>query len=268
MTIFNTTITFSLPDDPSADRLNLYEASSKEGSYALKVGTAYAYGITSFYATELDDSKWYKIQFVNLSDNTVGPFSEPVFGGTYVAAAPFLAVSSFTDGAHYATAQDVYDYANLTPEDISTNRVSNALRRARAVIDFRTSEMGFERFNDYDDDTARRKYNASLRILKEAEINIALGNLYQNLSDDRIIENMRENASAKVGSISIGDTTIGGDDLADRNESILFLATLSSRYFAQGEILLSSLDTNSVKLVGYDLAVRVPKFRYPFNGWV
>ena len=268
MAIFSTTITFSLPDDPASNRLNLYEGVSKDGTYSVKTSTAYEYGITSFFATELDDSKWYKIQFQNLNDNTVGPLSEPVFAGTYVAAAPFLAVNSTTDGANYATVQDVYDYANLTPEDISTSRVSAALRRARATIDFRTAEMDFQRFNDYDSDTARRKYNASLRIIKEAEINIALGNLYQNLSDDRIIQNMRENASAKVGSISIGDTTIGGDDLADRNESILFLATLSSRYFAQGEILLSSLDTNSVKLVGYDLAVRVPKFRYPFNGWV
>lgn len=268
MTIFNTTITFSLPDDPAATRLDLYESTSKDGSYSLKVSTDYEYGITSYYATELDDSKWYKIQFVNTSNNTKGPISEAVFAGTYVAAAPFLAVSSTTDGANYATVQDVYDYANLTPEDIATSRVSAALRRARATIDFRTAEMDYQRFNDYDSDTARRKYNATLRIIKEAEINIALGNLYQNLSDDRIIQNMRENSSAKVGSISIGDTTIGGDDLADRNESILFLATLSSRYFAQGEILLSSLDTNSVKLIGYDLAVRVPKFRYPFNGWV
>lgn len=268
MTLFNTTITFSLPDDPASTRLDLYEGVSKDGTYSLKVTSPYEYGITSFYATELDDTKWYKIQFINVADNTKGPISEPVFAGTYIAAAPFLAVSSTTDGANYATVQDVYDYANLTPEDIATSRVSAALRRARATIDFRTSEMDYARFNDYDSDTARRKYNASLRIIKEAEINIALGNLYQNLSDDRIIQNMRENSSSKVGSISIGDTTIGGDDLADRNESILFLATLSSRYFAQGEILLSSLDTNSVKLIGYDLAVRVPKFRYPFNGWV
>jgi hypothetical protein len=268
MTIFSTTITFSLPDDPASNSLYLYESDTKDGSYGLKTTTPYEYGITSFYATELDDTKWYKIQFINSNDNLTGPYSEPVFAGTYVAAAPFLAVSSTTDGANYATVQDVFDYANLTPEDIASSRVSSALRRARATIDFRTAEMDFERFNDYDSNTARRKYNASLRIIKEAEINIALGNLYQNLSDDRIIANMRENSSAKVGSISIGDTTIGGDDLADRNESILFLATLSSRYFAQGEILLSSLDTNSVKLVGYDLAVRVPKFRYPFNGWV
>jgi hypothetical protein len=267
MSLFNTTITFSLPDDTNATRLDLYESDSENGSYGIKTTTAYEYGITDFYATELDDSKWYKIKFVNVSSNTSGPFSEPAFGGTYVASAPFLAVTSYTDGANYATSQDVYNYANLNSEDISSSRVSAALRRARAVIDFRTSEMTLDRFNDYDTDTARRKYNASLRLIKEAEINIALGNLYQSLSDDRIIQNMRENSSAKVGSVSIGDTTIGGDDLGDRNESILFLATLSSRYFSTGEMLLSNFETNSVKMTGYDLSQRVPRFKYPFNGW-
>lgn len=268
MTTFNTTITFSLPEDMNSDKLDLYESTTKNGNYSLVQSADYEYGITSFYATELNDSLWYKIQFRNSSDNTVGVISDPVYGGSYVAAAPFLSVTSATDGANYATVQDVYEYANLTSEDIVSTRVSSALKRARAVIDWRTAEMDFERFRDYDDDTARRKYNASLRILKEAEINIALGNLYQNLSDDRIIENMRDGASSKFNSVSIGGAAVGGDDLADRNESILFLATLSSRYFAQGEILLSHFDTNSIKLVGYDLAVRVPKFRYPFNGWV
>jgi hypothetical protein len=268
MAIFNTTITFSLPDDPGTTRLDLYESNSKDGTYSVKMTSFYDYGITDFYATELDDSKWYKIKFVNEQENTSGPLSEPVFAGTYVASAPFLVVSSFSDGANYATVQDVYDYANLTPEDISATRISAALRRARATIDFRTAEMDLERFNDFDTATARRKYNASLRMIKEAEINISLGHIYQNLSDDRIIANMRENSSAKVGSIKIGNTSIDGDDLADRNESIKFLADLADRFFKEGEKLLSSFDTNSVKLVGYDLSVRVPKFRYPFNGWV
>lgn len=267
MALFNSTITFSLPEDTGSNVLELHEASSQNGTYGLKDSTSYDYGITAFAATDLDDSKWYKIRFHNEGESTYSPFSDPVFGGTYAYAAPFLAVTSATSGANYATVQDVYEFANLTPEDVASFRVSAALKRARAVIDFRTSEMDFERFAEFDTDTARRKYNASLRILKEAEINIALGNLYQNLSDDRIIQNMRENASAKVGSVSIGNTSLAGDDLADRNESILFLATLSSRYFAQGELLLASLDTNSVRLTGYDLAVRVPKFRYPFNGW-
>lgn len=268
MSLFSTTITFSLPENTGSNVLELHESETQNGLYSLKVSTAYEYGITSFFVEGLSDSKWYKIRFFNSSSSIYSPYSDPVFGGTWVSAAPFLAFSSTSDGAHYATTQDVYEYANLTTEDIPTHRVSSALKRARAVIDFRTSEMDLERFNDFDTATARRKYNATLRILKEAEINIALGNLYQNLSDDRIIQNMRENSSAKVGTISIGSTSIGGDDLGDRNESILYLATLSSRYFAQGEILLSSLDQNSIKLVGYDLAVRVPKFRYPFNGWV
>lgn len=266
MATVNATITFSLPEDVDSDRVDLYSSATKDGTYALAVQNNYEYGDTKL-ETDLSDALWYKIQFVNSSEGTTGSLSDPVFGGTYSASAPFLAVSTTTDGANYATTQDVYDYSGLTTEDVVASRVSAALRRARAVIDFRTSEMGIERFDQFDSDTARRKYNASLRILKEAEINIALGNLYQNLSDDRIISNSREGASSSSNVISIGDTSLSGDDIADRAESILYLATLSSRYFRQGEILLSSLDTNSIKLVSTDLTARVPRFSYPFNGW-
>ena len=267
MAIVNATITFALPEDIDSDLLELHVSPTKDGNYSLVEQAEYEYGVTRYEPTSLDDTYWYKIRFVNADEGRVGPFSEPVWGGTWSSSAPFLAVSSTTDGANYATTQDVYDYSGLTAEDISSSRVSAALRRARAVIDYRTSEMEFARFDQFDTDTARRKYNASLRILKEAEINIALGNLYQNMSDDRIIANTREGASASSGSISIGDTSISGDDIGDRSESIIFLATLSTRYFGQGELLLSSLDTNSVKLVGTDLTIRIPKFRYPFNGW-
>jgi hypothetical protein len=267
MATINATITFALPEDIDTDLLELYAASAKDGSYSLVEQAEYQYGTTKYEPSSLDDGLWYRIRFTNTENGVDGPYSDPVWGGTWTYASPFLAVSSTTDGANYATTQDVYDYSGLTAEDVSTSRVSAALRRARAVIDFRTAEMGIERFDQFDTDTARRKYNASLRILKEAEINIALGNLYQNLSDDRIIANTREGASSSSNSISIGDTSISGDDIADRSESIIFLATLSSRYFGQGELLLSSLDTNSVKLVGTDLTVRIPKFRYPFNGW-
>lgn len=268
MALFNATITFGLPDNTGSDVLQIHESTSKNGTYSLKISTNYQYGITDFYAVELNDARWYKIRFYNSESEIYSPFSEPVYGGTWTAAAPFLAISSASDGANYATTEEVYEYANLTTEDISASRVSAALKRARSLIDLRTSEMDFGRFNDFDDDTARRKYNATLRIIKEAEINFALASIYQNLCDDRIIENMRENASSKVGSISIGGVSIGGDDLADRNESLVFLRELSARYEATAEKLLANFDTNSVKLTGYDLAVRVPKFRYPFNGWV
>lgn len=266
MATVTATITFSLPEDQDADRLDIYASSTKEGSYSLIQSDAYEYGQTTYEIATLSDALWYKIKFVDTGNATEGPLSEPVFGGSFSAAAPFLAVSSTTDGANYATSQDVYDYSGLTTEDVASSRVSAALRRARATIDYRTAEMGIERFDAFDSDTARRKYNATLRILKEAEINIALGNLYQNLSDDRIIANMRSGVSTP-NSISIGSTSISGDDIADRNENILFLATLSSRYFSLGEQLLASLDTNSVKLIYTDLNVRIPKFIYPFNGF-
>lgn len=266
MTTVNATITFALPEDIDTDLLELHVSTTRDGNYSLAEQADYEYGTTK-YDADLDDTYWYRIRFVNSENGKIGPYSEPVWGGTWTASAPFLAVSNTSSGANYATTQDVYDYSGLTAEDVSTSRVSSALRRARAVIDYRTSEMEFRRFDQFDTDTARRKYNASLRILKEAEINIALGNLYQNLSDDRIIANSREGASSSAGSISIGDTSISGDDIADRSESIIYLSTLSTRYFGMGELLLSSLDTNSVKLVGTDLTVRIPKFRYPFNGW-
>ncbi len=266
MALINATLTFSLPEDIDADTLEIHAAATKEGSYGLvELISNYQYGTTQVEPTAMTDALWYKIRFLNSVEGTVGPMSDSVWGGTWSQAAPFVAVSTTTSGANYATSQDVYDYSGLTSEDVVASRVSAALRRARAVIDYRTAEMGIERFDQFDTDTARRKYNASLRILKEAEINIALGNLYQNLSDDRIIANSREGASSSSNSISIGGTSVSGDDIADRGESIIFLATLSNRYFAQGELLLSSLDTNSVRLVGTDLTLRSPRFRFPWE---
>jgi hypothetical protein len=267
MAVVNAVLTFALPEDVDSDVLALYASATKEGSYSLTQQLDYQYGQTQIEPPLFDDVFWYKIQFLDTANGTEGPLSDPVFGGTFSSSAPFLAVSSATDGANYATTQDVYDYSGLTSEDVPTSRISAALRRARAVIDYRTAEMGIERFVQFGTETARRKYNASLRILKEAEINIALGNVYQNLSDDRIIANSREGASASSNAISIGGTSVSGDDIADRSENIIFLATLSSRYFGTGELLLASLDTNSVRLVGSDLNIRMPRFLYPFNGW-
>lgn len=267
MAFINTTINFSLPEDTSSDVIELHQSNVKDSNYALYETNPYNYGITELANILIDDTKWYRIRFRNLSDGTVSAFSDPIYGGSYLSSGPFLAVTGTTSGANYASVTDVYEYANLIPEDIPVHRVSSALKRARAVIDIRTSEMDFERFQNFDEDTARRKYNASLRILKEAEICMALGNLYQNMSDDRIIENMRRDAPFKPGGISIGNTSISGDTMADRNENILYLATLASRYFGQAEILLSTLDTNSVRLTATDYMIRSPRFLYPFNGW-
>lgn len=260
-------LTFSLPEDLDSDQLIIKASTTEDGTYTTVATVDYDYGTTKYEFDFLDDTLWYKIQFNNSADNEAGPISDPVYGGTFTAAAPFLAVSTTTDGANYATSEDVYGYSGLIAEDISASRVSAALRRARAVIDFRTAEMGLDRFEVFDTDTARRKYNASLRVLKEAEINIALGNLYMNMSDDVIINSIREGSAGSAGAVNIGNTSVSGETLSERSENILYLATLADRYFRQGEQLLSSLDTNSVKLVGEDFTVRIPRFRYPFNGF-
>lgn len=267
MAIQNATLTFSLPEDADANRIDIYSSSSENGTYTIATSTDYEYGTTFIEYTTLDDTKWYKLLFVNTTTGYSGAPSDAVFGGTYSAAAPFVAVSTTWDGANYATTQDVYDYADLTSEDVTTNKVSRALKRARAEIDYRTSELGIDRFENLDTKTARRKYNASLVILKEAEICLALHQIYTNLSDNLIIRNMRDGTGSIAGSISIGGTSISGDSLAERDTNIAYIATLAERYYMMAYRKLASLDQNTIRLVPGDLMARLPRFRYPFFGW-
>lgn len=267
MAIQSGVFTFSLPEDSNSDYFIIAQSATKEGAYSTAATVDYQYGTTKYEYDQMDDSLWYKIKFWNSQDNEYGPISEAVYGGDFSAAAPFLAVSTTTDGANYATTQDVYDYSHLSSEDVTQTEVSRALRQARARIDYRTAEMGLSRFEVFDSDTSRRKYNATLRLIKEAEINMSLSVIYTNLSDDFIIRSMRGGSDSGAGPVSIGNTSISGDKLAERNESTLYLAALAGRYAAMGEEILASLDTNSVRLVGYDNTVRQPRFKYPFNGW-
>lgn len=266
MAIQSAILTFSLPEDVESDRLEIWAANTKDGSYSQVLVTDYDYGETQYEYDALDEGLWYRIRFYNTRDGEYGPHSDPVYGGAFGQAAPFLAVSSMYDGAAFATSQDLYAYSGLTPADVSPSRASSALKRARAVIDFRVAEMDFERLAQFSTDVARRKHNASLQVLKEAEINIALARLYESLSDDLIMASMRSGEGA-TGSVSIGSTSVQADALSERGESIIYLASLAARYEETGEKLLSMLDTNSVRLVGYDERVRTPRFRYPFNGY-
>jgi len=267
MTIQSAILTFALPEDTGADRLEIYSSTTKDGTYSLATTVQYDYGIAEHELDTLDDTLWYRLRFTNSRDNESGPISEPVYGGTFNQAAPFLAISTTSDGAAYATSQDLYEYSGLQPVDVSPSKAAASLRRARAWIDFRVSEMGIDRLEQFSTEVARRKYNASLRIIKEAEINIALGHLYTSLSDDLIIASMRGGQDSAAGSVSIGNTSVQGDALGERSENIIYLATLGQRYEATGERMLSSLDTNSVRLVGEDMRTRSPRFRMPFNGY-
>lgn len=259
-----TTFTFSLPQDQDADQIEIHEAINKDSNYSLFDTISYEYGNTTVNV-DVSTTRWYKLRFINTQNQTQEQFSEPVYGGNVVLGAPFLAVSTTTDGAHYATAQDVYDFANLTTQDASQNQVSSALRRARALIDYRTAEMDFDRFDVFDDGVAKRKYNATLRILKEAELHIALGSLYQSLSDDLIMQARRD--QEQLGqNVSIGGTSVSGSPLQEQSDSIAFLAALSDNYYSRGEQLLASLDAATIRLRPIGDKTMYPRFNLPFNG--
>lgn len=262
--------TFALPEDEQSDQLLILESTTKGGTYSTVDTVAYSYGISEHEYDSLDDTKWYKIQFNNSTDSETGPVSDPVYGGTFSNASPFLAVSTGTDGANYATTQDVYDYSPLTTENVSQARVSQALRRARAVIDLHTAALNLNRFRrSFNTETSRKKHNASLRVVREAEINIALGNVYRGLSDELIMKRIREELSGEGGTNS-DSVTIGSTNLSGSVDNPLYanqLAALGNRYLIVGSSLLASLQPPSIKLhAKEDDTTQSPKFVYPFNG--
>jgi hypothetical protein len=72
---------------------------------------------------------------------------------------------------------------------------------------------------------------------------------------------MRGESGSIAGSISIGDTSISGDSIAERSENIIYLATLADRYYLMAERKLGSLDQNSVRLVSTDYRVSFPSWK-------
>jgi len=267
--MITTHLTFSLPEDHEADEVRILESSVKDGNYSLVQTKEYRYG-QSKIEVELNPERWYAIQFHNTKTGNTTHRSEPVFAGTYTHGSPVVFVSSATDGAHYATSEDVYDYAGLEPQDVPLKRVSQALKHARSTIDWRASDVGYDRQKTFRAEAPqrRKRYNAALLILKEAEICLALGKLYDAMSDTRILESLRDGEDGpQEGMAAIGGTSTNISTLADRSDSILYLAALSEKYNSRGEELLSSLDPTSVALVSYSEYVRSPRFKYPFHGW-
>jgi len=111
----------------------------------------------------------------------------------------------------------------------------------------RTAEIGIDRFTtSFETDTARKKYNASLRVIKEAEINFALGTIYKGLADEHLTDAL--NDEAKASSTTIGSTSITEDPgLLGGQAAGNFLA-LSDNYNAQAAALLSSLYPPTVQI--------------------
>lgn len=259
------TFTFALPEDADSNYIKLYDSDTETGAYS-QVGSdiAYDYGTTKYLFEDLNESKWYKLQFYNSTDDQLGPLSNPVDGSDFSErTSPFLAISTRTDGAFYASTQNVYDYSGLTTADVSDERVSQSLRRARAIIDLRTAEMGLDRFtNTFDTDTSRKKYNASLRIVKEAEICFSLSMVYRGMADDKIMAGLRGDEEV-FESISIGESTIAQDTGSMGSRSYMYLTELSIKYGNIGAALLAMLMPSSTVLTTVTPG-NVPF--YPF-GW-
>jgi len=265
--------TFALPEDTETDQLIIHSAATETGTYSIDTTVSYEYGTTQYEYDALDDVTWYKIQFNNSVDSETGPISDAVYGGSFSNASPFLAVSTSTDGANYATTQDVYDYSTLTTADVTQARVSQALRRARAVIDLRTAELNLSRFTKtFNTDTSRKKFNATLRIVKEAEINIALGNVYRGLSDDLVMDRLRGALSGDAdesGAVSIGQTSLSAASGLTDPRHMAELGALANRYLSIGSAMINALQPSSVRLhpCDPDCATQSPKFKYPFSGF-
>ena len=265
------TFIFALPEDTDTDQLLILESTAELGTFSTVDTVAYEYGTTTHEFDSLDDTKWYKVQFNNSTDSESGPVSAAVYGGTFAQASPFLSVSTGTDGANYATTKEVYEYCTLTTADVAQSRVSQALRRARAVIDLKTADLNLTRFTKtFNTATSRKKFNATLRIVKEAEINIALGNIYRGLSDDLVAKRLREalaGGSDQAGAVSIGQTSLSSASGLTNPRHMVELNALANRYLSIGAAMLNALQPPSVRLHATDGDFqKSPRFTLPFNG--
>lgn len=243
----NATFRFTLPEDKDVDQLVIQSSLTETGNYTDETTVPYEYGEVSYEYSNLDITKWYRIQFVNSVASESGPYSAAVYGGDINNSNPFLAIGSETEGANYASIMDVYDCSGLTPEDIASTRVSKALRSARAFIDLKTADMDIDRFkNNFSDNISVRKYNASLRVLKEAEINLAMSNVYKELSDNQIIERLR--SGEDITNVSLGGSNIGIEGNSGNATLMDSLLVLSDNYRDVALSLIKTLAPSSVSI--------------------
>ncbi len=271
MALQSAVFTFALPEDIDTDNILIKSSTTKDGTYGVEATVSYEYGGTTHEFDSLDTTLWYKIQFRNTEDSENGPESDPVYGGDFAKSSPFLAISTLSDGANYATNEEVYEYSMLTPADVTSSRVGQALRRARAIVDLRTAELNLDRFTrTFDTDPARKKYNAVLRIIKEAEINLALSNIYKGLSDDVLMRDVRDTlAGIDTGfqAVSVGATNLSDGGGLSNTDHVGRLQLLGKSYALEGERLLEQIQSPSVRIHAQQNFNNRPSFRYPFNGF-
>jgi len=232
--------------DKSADRILVYYADTVNGAYTLLSTEDYTYP-TKVMEYEINEDKWYKIAYSNSTTGYTTPQSNAVPGSGVLKSAPNLEITSTADGASYATEIDVYARSNLTDNDISKTDVNYALSIARAYIDIKLSTMSINRYSAYGTSTASRKFNAQIKLLKDVEINYALGLVYRHMADDKVMENVTAGNSTSA-SVSVGQTSVGGIVESDSITTAQYFDALSARYSVYADNLLNTLLPNYVPL--------------------
>jgi hypothetical protein len=259
-------ILFGLPEDKDSDRIYIWSSSTENGTYTQIESLAYLYAGRAIEYTNLDVTKWYKIQFANTETGTFGPLSDPIYGGDFDNSKPFIALSTSFDGNSYSTTTDLFESSNLTTTDITLAKARAALRTARAYIDLILGESDLHRFSRaYSTDVSRRKYNAYLEILKKAEVGYALALIYKDLADDQIMKNIRDQKKS-FDNISIGQTSLSPDSTKNYTQIAEFLDSQGQRYNAQASAMLATLLPTSIPLIyNGELKVRMTDV-WAFNG--
>jgi len=235
-----------LPDNTKANQLLIYTGSTASGVFSLADTISYSYpNKTTAYT--IDDTLFYKVAFSESATGWQSPQSEAIAGSQILGSAPSLAITSGSDGATYSTVDDVYAISNLTQEQVPAADVEYAITIARSFIDLKTSSLSINRFSAFGNEVAKKKYNATLKILKDVEINFALSLIYRNLADDAIMNNITEGIGSS-SSISVGQTSIGGIESSDSTTIATYLDSLSARYSAYATSLLDTIIPNYVPL--------------------
>jgi hypothetical protein len=254
--------TFALPDDVNSDQLRIYKSNTETGSYALDTTFNYTYGYRAQEYDSVDDTRWYKIQFYNSVDNEAGPMSDPVYGGDFGERdTPFLALSSSFDGAYYASATDVYNLTGLTLDDISVSKVQSFLRSSRAYIDLRMGDINLTKFRRFwNSSVSRRKYNATLRVIKDVEVNLVAAVIFRSLADNEQMGVLRGTAGSGLRSIAIGSTRL---EESEPGRIAQVLNDLSVRYATYAVSLFNSVLPPTIPISYSDNYQKGPLFIHP-----
>lgn len=256
-------LAISLPDDTSANFVRLYKSDTLTGSYTLDQSLVYTYGLETIDAVTIDSVKYYKIAFYNSSTLVEGNLSDAVLGSVWQTGKPSVRLTSLYDGNPLSTSTDVYNESGLTTSDFTEVRVNSAIKASKARIDLLLGETAYEKYGiNNESNVSRRKYNAELEVLKQAEVSFALASIYQDMAAETIVENKTAGTSeSRV--VSIGSATISSEDNPGGINVAKYLENKSEIYMKKGQDLLRTIAPPSVDLSYSGLGTSKSKFINP-----